>query len=77
MKPSKLLLAACLISLALLVVMTPALNIVAQGDATPTPLPIVGPTDAGAPPAVATPEAADATPVPREKQALDLAKHGN
>ncbi len=73
LKPSKLLFAACLISMALLVVMTPALNIVAQGDATPTPLPIVGPTDsaAGAAPTAAP---ADATAVPREKQALDLAR---
>ncbi len=74
LKAIKLLLAACLVSLALLTMTAPALNTVAQGDATPTPLPIVGPTDAAAAPLAATPAEADATAVPREKQALDLAR---
>ncbi len=75
MKPSKLFLAASLICVALLTILAPAYNAVAQDNPTPT-VPIIVATDVATSQATveATPPGgADATAVPREVQARRLA----
>jgi hypothetical protein len=71
LKPSKLLFAASLICVALLTVMAPAMNAIAQDSPTETPtVPIVTATGTGSTPSGTTGEG---TPVPREVQARRLA----